>query len=174
MRGDSKLVRLYKQGELVKIHPRKPRGGRSTDPDDYPPELTPYTLRSPIYLCRKSAELGVAVGAFAEKLLGGPTPWYKMRQAYKLLHLGEKYTASRLNFACQKALSVDLIDVNRLERILKEALEQETLPLFQVPPLPGRFARPGTVFAIGNNRDGNHGGDNGSHPGDQENQGGIL
>lgn len=174
VRGDSKLVRLYKQGELVKIHPRKPRGGRSTDPDDYPPELTPYTLRSPIYLCRKSAELGVAVGAFAEKLLGGPTPWYKMRQAYKLLHLGDKYTASRLNFACQKALSVDLIDVNRLERILKEALEQETLPLFQVPPLPGRFARPGTVFAIGNNRGGNHGGDNGSHPGDQENQGGIL
>jgi hypothetical protein len=46
-----------------------------------------------------------------------------MRQAYKLLRLGEKYTALRLNSACQKALAVDLIDVRRLERILSEALE---------------------------------------------------
>jgi hypothetical protein len=174
VRGDSKLVRLYKKGDLVKVHSRKPRGGRATDPDDYPPKLNAYTLRSPVYLCRKSAELGEAVGAFAERLLGGPTPWYKMRQAYKLLHLGEKYTASRLNYACQKALSVDLIDVSRLERILKEALEQETLPLFSAPSPPGRFARPGSVFAIGNNCGSKHDDDNnGSHPGDLEDQGGV-
>ena len=167
VRGDSKLVHLYKRGELVKIHPRKPRGGRSTYPEDYPPELTPYTLRSTNYLCRKSAELGESVGAFAERLLGGPTPWSKMRQAHKLLHLGERYTPQRLNLACEKALTVDLIDVRRLEKILKEALEQEAVPAIGIQlPLPGRFARPGTVFAIGN--------DNGSHPGDQLNQGGII
>ncbi len=98
-----------------------------------------------------------------------------MRQAYKLLHLGEKYTPLRLNLACEKALSVDLIDVRRLERILREALEQEALPtMITTAPLPGRFARPGSVFAIGNNS-GNQGGDhNGSHSGDPENQGGII
>jgi len=37
-----------------------------------------------------------------------------MRQAYKLLRMGEKYTPVRLNAACQKALSVDLMDVRRL------------------------------------------------------------
>jgi len=52
-----------------------------------------------------------------------------------------------------------------LERILKEALEQEAVPTIGIQlPLPGRFARPGTVFAIGN--------DDGSHLGDQSNQGG--
>ena len=92
------------------------------------------------------------MGAFADKLLGGPTPWYKMRQAYKLLRLGEKYTPLRLNSACQKALAVDLIDVRRLERILSEALEQEALPAMGIQlPLPGRFARHGSVFAIGSN-----------------------
>src|SRR3989304_7211197 len=42
VRGDSKLVRLYRRGALVKGHPRKPRGGRSTDPQDYPAEKTAY------------------------------------------------------------------------------------------------------------------------------------
>ena len=31
-----KLVRIYHRGQLVKVHPRQPRGGRSTDPQDYP------------------------------------------------------------------------------------------------------------------------------------------
>jgi hypothetical protein len=175
VRGDRELVRLYKRGELVKVHPRKPRGGRSTDPDDYPKELNAYTLRSPIYLCRKGAELGESVGAFTDKLLGGPTPWHKMRQAYKLLRLGDKYTPLRLNSACEKALAVDLIDVRRVERILIDALEQEAMPVrMMIPPPPGRFARPGNVFAIGDNTGGNHNGNHiGNHPGDQH-EGGTI
>jgi len=166
LRGDSKLVKLYRNGQLVKVHPRKPRGGRSTDPEDYPPELTAYTLRSPNYLRQQSAELGEAIGTFADKLLSGPTPWSKMRQAYKLLRMGEKYTPARLNAACQKALAVDLVDVRRLERILVEALEGEATPVMAAPAPPGRFARPGDVFAQGSNNGGNHHGD--------QNQGGFY
>ena len=151
VRGDLKLVKLYRHGKLLKVHPRQPRGGRSTDPEDYPRELTPYTLRSPDYLRKLSAQLGESVGEFADKLLGGPLPWYKIRQAFKLLRLGEKYTALRLNSACQKALSVDLIDVRRLERILIQALEEESeaaaTPSASAA-LPGRFARPGGAFAL--------------------------
>lgn len=166
VRADSKLVKLYLKGELVKVHLRQPRGGRSTDPNDYPPERTAYTLRSPNYLRQQAAKLGEATGAFADKLLSGPTPWSKMRQAYKLLRMGEKYTPSRLNAACEKALAVDLVDVRRLETILVEALEEEAMPVMAVPAPPGRFARPGSVFAIGTNNGGNHHGD--------QNQGGML
>ena len=149
VRGDSKLVKLYHRGLLIKTHPRQCRGGRSTDQADYPPELTAYTMRSPDYLRRKCADLGEAVGVFAGQLLGGPLPWAKMRQAQKLLRLGERYTASRLDAACHKALEVDLIDVRRLERILIEALEEEavTSPMAVASP-PGRFARHGSVFAV--------------------------
>ncbi|MFC1916977.1 IS21 family transposase [Chloroflexota bacterium] len=166
VRGDSKLVRLYRKGELVKVHLRKPCGGRSTDPEDYPPELTAYTLRSPNYLRQQSAKLGEAVGDFVDKLLSGPLPWSKMRQAYKLLRMGEKYTPSRLNAACGKTLAVDLIDVRRLERILVEALEEEAMPVMAAPAPPGRFARPGNVFAISSDNGGNHHGD--------QNQGGSY
>jgi len=159
VRGDSKLVKLYRNGGLVKVHPRQPCGGRSTDPEDYPRELTAYTLRSPNYLRQQSAKLGEAIGAFADKLLSGPTPWSKMRQAHKLLRLGEKYTPSRLNSACEKALAVDLIDVRRLETILVEALEEEAMPVVMVPAPPGRFARPGNAFAQASDNGGNHHGD---------------
>ena len=83
-----------------------------------------------------------------------------MRQAYKLLRMGEKYTPTRLNAACEKALEVDLIDVRRLERILVEALEEETVPVMISSASPGRFARPGNVFAVSvDNNGGNHHGD---------------
>ena len=77
-------------------------------------------------------------------------PWAKLRQGHKLIRLGERYSPERLDAACRRALSVDLIDVRRLERILVEALEQEaTQP--EPPPMPsGRFARPGAVFARAN------------------------
>ncbi|MCL0088413.1 hypothetical protein M1N87_01140 [Dehalococcoidia bacterium] len=159
VRDDSKLVQLYKRGELVKVHLRQPRGGRSTDPEDYPPERTAYTLRSPNYLRQQCRKLGEAIGDFADKLLSGPTPWSKLRQAFKLLRMGEKYTSARLNAACEKALAVELIDVRRLENILVEALEEEAMPVMAAPAPPGRFARPGSVFAQGSTNGGNHRGD---------------
>ena len=57
----SKLVRIYHRGRLLKLHPRQPRGGRSTDPQDYPKELTAYTLRAPDRIERSAAEHGSSV-----------------------------------------------------------------------------------------------------------------
>ena len=37
--------------------------------------------------------------------------------------------------------------MRRLERILVQALEQEAMPQLPLPLPPGRFARPGSVFA---------------------------
>ncbi|HZA23399.1 MAG TPA: hypothetical protein VFA32_12505, partial [Dehalococcoidia bacterium] len=141
-------VEVRLDSKLVKAHPRQPRGGRSTDAEDYPAELSPYTLRAPERIKRQAVALGPTVGTFAERLLAGPLPWAKLRQGQKLLRLGERYTPARLEAACQKALDVDLIDVRRLERILTEALEEEATPVATATaPLPSRFARPGSVFA---------------------------
>ena len=146
-RVDSKLVRIYHRGQLIKTHIRQPRGGRATDPNDYPAELSAYTTRAPDGIKAKAAELGPTVAEFADRLFDGPLPWSKVRQGHKLLRLGARYTPQRLDAACRRALEVDLIDVRRLERILVQALEEETTP--QAPEsLPeGRFARPGFVFS---------------------------
>ena len=147
IRLGSKLVHIYHRGQLIKTHLRQPKGGRSTDPDDYPAELSAYTTRAPDRIQRSAATQGPAVGEFAERLFDGPLPWAKIRQGHKLLRLGERYTAQRLDAACRRALAVDLIDVRRLERILVQALEQETTPQLPLPMPPGRFARSGSVFA---------------------------
>jgi transposase len=150
VRGERDLVRLYRHGELVKVHPRKPKGERATDPADYPQEKTAYALRAPDRLVRQAQALGENVGRFAERLVAGPLPWAAMRQGTKLLQLAERYTPARLDAACARALGFDLIDVRRLERILLLALEHEGEPppsAERVRALPiGRFARPASAF----------------------------
>ena len=151
VRGDRALVKLYRRGELVKVHPRQGQGGRSTDSDDYPQERTAYALRAPDRLIRQAEVLGPRIGAFATRLLDGPLPWAKLRQGQKLIKLADRYTAERLDAACARALGFDLVDVRRVEKILVRALDREGPP---TPPaddrvhllLPGRFARPGTAF----------------------------
>jgi transposase len=150
-RCDRALIKLYRAGELVKVHPRKAKGGRSTDPDDYPVERTTYAMRAPDRVIEQARQLGPNVGQFTARLLEGPFPWSKLRQGQKLLRLGERYTPPRLDAACARALGFDLVDVRRLERILVLALEHEGQPTppadQRVQPLPnGRFARPGSAF----------------------------
>lgn len=152
VRGDRALVRLYHRGELVKVHPRQPKGGRSTAPEDYPAERATYALRAPDRMIAQARDLGPHIGQFTERLLTGPLVWAKLRQGHKLLRLADRYTAVRLEAACARALGFDLIDVRRVERILVLALDREGLPAPPVeerlrPCPPSRFARPGSAFA---------------------------
>lgn len=158
VRADSKLLRVYSDHELIKTHPRQPAGGRSTDYADYPEELTPYTLRDPERLIRRAGKHGAEIGRFAERLLSGPVPWSRLRQAQKLLRLGEKYGWPRLELACRRALAFELLSVRRVESILRQDLEHheipgETNPDARVIPLRGRFQRPATSFSHPNTQE---------------------
>jgi transposase len=149
VRGDSRLVRIYLRGELIKLHPPQPPGGRSTDYTDYPTEQTPYAMRAPDACIHRATEVGPAVGQFVTVLLGGTFPWARLRQAQKLLRLAERYGAARVNAACARALAFDLVDVRRVEAIVRTALEHEPPAHARgtVVPLPARFARPPRSFA---------------------------
>ena len=161
VRGDTKLVRIYVDGTLVKTHPRRPPGGRSTDHDDYPTELTPYTLRDPQRMIHQAQAHGPNIGTFMEQLLSGTVPWAKLRQAQKLLRMGIKYGWLRLDFACRRALAFELINVRRIESILLQDLDQLTLPLepgteAKVIPIQPRFQRPTGSFTHPSAKEINH------------------
>jgi transposase len=149
VRGDSRLVRIYHRGELIKVHPPQRPGGRSTDYTDYPAEQAPYAMRAPDACVRRAAEVGPAVGQFVAGLLSGTFPWARLRQAQKLLRLAERYGAARVNAACARALAFDLLEVRRVEAIVRTALEHEAPPAERgtVVPLPARFARAPRSFA---------------------------
>jgi len=86
-RADSRLVKIYHRGQLIKTHPRKPRGGRSTDPADYPTGQAEYALRDVETLKKKAASAGTSIGVYATRLLDVPLPWTSMRSVYRLLGL---------------------------------------------------------------------------------------
>jgi transposase len=119
VRADKTLVKIYFGTELIKVHPRQPPGGRSTDTNDYPVGKAAYALRSVDALVAKAKEKGTHIGTFAERLLGGPLPWTRMRQAYALLRLCDKYGQGRVEAICQTALAFDVVDVTRVKRMLK-------------------------------------------------------
>jgi hypothetical protein len=149
VRGDSGLVRIYDRGTLIKVHPPQPPGGRSTDYTDYPAERAPYAMRAPDACVRQAEQVGPAVGQFVGVLLSGTFPWARLRQAQKLLRLADRYGAARVNAACARALAFELLDVRRVERILRTALEREPGPTERgaLRPLPARFARAPESFA---------------------------
>ena len=148
VRGDGKLVKLYRLGTLVKVHTLQPKGGRATDPNDYPAEKTTYALRAPDAVVKKATLFGPNVGEFAKKLFAGPVPWSNLRQGQKLISLGDKYTGERLDAACARALDYQLINVRRLQGILLKALDAESPRLITTegPPLSARFAREASAF----------------------------
>jgi hypothetical protein len=97
VRADRTTVRFFLGGEMLKLHARVAPGKRSTDPNDYPVGKADYALRSVDKLKERAREHGEHVGSFAERLLGGPLPWGRMRQGYGLLRLCERYGAERVD-----------------------------------------------------------------------------
>jgi hypothetical protein len=151
-RATAKTVKLFDKGELIKVHPRQAPGGRSTDRADLPSELTAYALRDVNYLVSTGKHHGEAIGAYLAELLGGPLPWTRMRQAYRLLGLVRKWGAERTEAACARALEAQAVDVNLVARMLeraKEADQSDNAAGDEVPKnvTPGRFSRPASDFA---------------------------
>lgn len=149
VRADRALVRIYARTELVKVHPRKPPGGRSTDASDYPADKAVYALRSVDGVIERAKKRGEHIGLFAQKLLGGHLPWARMRQAYALLRLCDKYGDGRVEALCQSSLAFDVVDVHRLSRMLKNAARPNSPGaspgrVVQLPP--PRFARSSEQF----------------------------
>ena len=150
VRADSKLVRVWHRGELVKTHPRARPGSRVTDPADLPAHTSAYAMRDIGYLQRLADDAGPAIGAYAAALLDHPLPWTKMRQVYALLGLVRKWGPARVEAACGRALEAEAVSVPLIGRMLARGTEGQHLP--HTPPLPSmpapRFARGASHFAV--------------------------
>jgi len=150
-RADRTTVRFYDPVSrvLVKTHPRKPPGGRSTDPADFPPEKLIYAMRDVDALINRARSHGRAVGEFAAGMhRATPEPWRCMRTLFMLLGLVRRYGARRVDETCALAIAADMFDAFRLERMLKLAAppapEPEPARVIQA----GRFLRPVSDYAL--------------------------
>jgi hypothetical protein len=73
----------------------------------------------------------------------------KMRQAYGLLRLCERYGIERVDALCARAIAFDVIDTRRIERMLKSAQSSESQAesTGKLISLSSRFARDASSFA---------------------------
>ncbi len=147
-RADAQLVRFYDRGVLIKTHPRQRRGGRAIDAHDYPVERSVYALRNVQALQAQAAPHGEGVARFAAAVLDGPLPWTRMRRVYALLGLVRRFGPTRVNAACTLALTLDMLDVRRLQRMLELGHATPTpAPTARMIPL-ARYLRPAHQYAL--------------------------
>ncbi len=152
VRADSKLVKVFSRGQLIKTHPRVRPGGRSTDPKDYPAGRAEYALRDVASLTAKATAAGPAVGVYASRLLDVPLPWTSMRTVYRLLGLVRSYGPEKVDAACGRALELDVVDVTKIARMLEQARERDPIPAAKAARVvggPARFARDPGEFQAG-------------------------
>jgi Mu transposase-like protein len=148
-RADRTLVCFYDQGILVKTHPRKPPGGRSIDPNDFPAHKSAYAMRDIAFLEHQATQHGAAIGHFAHQVLEGPLPWTRMRRVYALLALVRRYGESRVEQTCRLAVEAQMFDVRRLERMLQAATTVlPTTPPSTTTPAPARHLRPAGQYSL--------------------------
>jgi transposase len=147
-RADWSTVRFYDGGVLIKTHPRKPAGGRSTDASDFPADAGATARRDLGWIQRRAAELGPHVGELAKILLDDPLPWTRVRRVYALMGLAKKHGAARVDEACAIALELSMHDVRRLERMLLLGVTRpEPAAAPKQLPLP-RYLRPSNDWAL--------------------------
>lgn len=118
------LVQAYYKYELVKTHVRKPKGGRSTDWNDFPPQKAEFFRRTPDRCREEAALLGEEVKKAVEALLEDHL-LYHLRQIRGILRLGQKYGATRLNAACTRANAFGDPSYRTIKNILEKGLERE-------------------------------------------------
>src|SRR5580693_5965563 len=148
-RADEHLVKVYLRDQLIKTHPRKHPGGRSTDAADMPPGVEGYATRSVDRLVAQAACYGESTGIYARRLLDGDAPWMMMRSVYRLIGLAKRYGPPAAEAACARALDVDVIDVSKIESMLKNATEKTLAAAgpAAVTGGGGRFARDAAEYA---------------------------
>jgi len=147
-RADSLTVRFYDGGALVKTHPRKQPGSRSTDPSDFPEHAGHIARRDIAWISSQAKKLGPHVGRLADALLDVPLPWTRIRRVYALMGLAKKHGAARVDAACALALELEMHDIRRLERMLAlGTLPEPPTSTANVLPL-ARYLRPASDFAL--------------------------
>lgn len=123
VRVDRTTVRIYARKALIKVHERAARGESRIDADDLPPGKGVFATRDAEGICAIAARRGEHVGRYAERVLEGPHSWTRIRQVYRLLNLCKRHGEAQVDEACRTALDHDVVEVKRIERMLKRAVD---------------------------------------------------
>ncbi len=144
LRATAKTIQIYREHDLVAVHPRQSRPGeRSTVKEHLPPEAQAYFMADPQWCLAQAAKVGercleLVEEQFSHRVLD------KLRSMQGLLNLGKKYGRKRLEAACAQALDHGTPTYTAVKQILAKGLDQEPVcsePLDEVYCGQGQYIR---------------------------------
>jgi transposase len=136
VRGGSQQVRIYTLDyQLVATHERAPQpGDRQTHPDHLPPEKVPGLLWDRSWCLTAAEGIGPATAQVTQQWLADPVV-ERLPTVRRLLHLAERFGASRLEAASARALAFADPRYGTIKRILEQGHERQAAPAeFRYPP----------------------------------------
>ena len=123
-----RIVRIYRDHELVAIHPRKFKPGeRSTTQDHLPPDAQAYFMRDPQWCLLQARSIGPACHAVIESLFANRV-LDNLRAAQGVIGLGESFGRVRLEAACARAVSFGVPKYFAVKKILHDGLDRQEQP----------------------------------------------
>lgn len=130
MRLTPHVVELLYKGKRVARHRRSHLKGRhSTVAVHMPKAHRHYAEWTPQRLIQWAATSGVATSRVVETILESrPHPQQGFRSCLGIMRLGKRYGAERLEAACRRALKIGACSYKSIESILKQGLDQTSLP----------------------------------------------
>ena len=121
----AQAIRIYRDHELVAIHPRLfKRGDASSVRDHLPPDAQAYLMRNPQWCLAQAKSIGCACLALVESLFSNRVLDH-LRAAQGVIRLSDKYGRCRLEAACARALSFGAPQYRTVKQILSQGLDQQ-------------------------------------------------
>lgn len=128
-------VEAFHQGQRVACHPRVDIRGRHTTVEAHMPPHHRFSKWSPERLIGWAEKTGPATAQLITAILHSRR---HVEQGYRsclgILRLGERFGTSRLEAACQRALSIKALSYRSVESILAHGLDAQ--PVISKPPAP--------------------------------------
>lgn len=128
LRASETTVRLYREHELVAVHPRLSiPGARNSFDEHLPPNALAYAMKDPQWCLKKAKTIGKHCEAAISQLLSHSVVDY-LRAVQGIIGLQKKYGDARLDAACRRALAFQSVSYKTIKSILEKGLEYEPLP----------------------------------------------
>jgi transposase len=133
------IIECFSKGQRVSSHRRSWQKGRHTTlPEHMPKAHQRYLDWTPERLVRWAQQTGPATAQVVATILASrPHPQQGFRSCLGIMRLGKMYGPTRLEAACEHALTLDACAYRSIESILKHGLDRQPLaPQHVSPPHP--------------------------------------
>jgi transposase len=128
LRASETTVRLYREHELVAVHPRLFKYGSKHSLNEHlPPNALAYCMRDPQWCLEQAHHIGSHCEQVIQQLIFASVVDY-LRGAQGIIGLQKKYGNARLDAACKRALSFQSGYYKTIKSILQQGLEYAPLP----------------------------------------------